>query len=421
MTTTPRSTAFPAPAVSGTPSLSGASPVAQRVDTQPSRFPQNGHGGAVYHLSRSLGIAPDAFLDFSSNANSLCDDLTHTILSKLTVPYRHYPDSACAALREHLAAHEGVSPDCILPGNGSSENIHLAIQQLRPRHAIILAPIFSEYVRACQIFGTRVTLVPCSPEHGFSCTETELSLLANTDADMAILCSPNNPACVTYTNIAAILNRLRVKTALIDTTYSEFLWGQADYAGSRFSALAAMARSGTDIVAVQSFTKFFYCTGVRLGYSVATPEVTARLEQGKIPWSVSTFAEQAGIAFLQHISLYRERLPALRQERAAFAHALRTAKTGEGEGLPLFKKETIFEGVNFVIAQLFRPADAAALQDHLTHHGLLVRVCDSIPGMPVGFLRMQVRERRAWEHLIQTMATFSRPCPTRPTGLTSDV
>lgn len=362
---------------------------------------QGAHGGEVYRLARRLGVAPDAILDFSSNANSLCDDLTRAILEAIPYPYRHYPDTWCSALRERIAAHEQVSPASVLVGNGSSENIFLTVQQLRPRTAVLLAPIFSEYVRACEAFGVEYTLIPCREEHGFACTGRELTLLAEHPADMAIICSPNNPACVTYENMADILGAVRARTVVIDNTYAEFLWGLPEYAANRHAAYRPLLPEQTELVTVQSFTKFFYCTGVRLGYSVSSEPLTRRLGEGKTPWTVSAFAEQAGLAFMDErkaLPAYRARLSDMRRERAAFAAAL--AETG------LFMADKIFQGVNFITARLRQPGRAAEVYARLLEHAVLVRVCDNIPGMPPGFLRMQVREQAAWQRLTSVLASL---------------
>lgn len=358
---------------------------------------QGTHGGEVYRLARILGTTPDSILDFSSNANSLCDDLTATIVRSIDYPYRHYPDTWCETLRNAIATHEDVEPASILVGNGSSENIFLTIARLRPKHALLVAPIFSEYARACQAMGVPYTLLTCRPEHGFDLTAQDLEVLRESNADLVVLCSPNNPACITYPAVERILQSVRAATVLVDNTYSEFLWGQPEYAANRYTAYAPCIPEETQLITVQSFTKFFYCTGIRLGYSIASPTLTATLAEGKTPWTVSAFAEQAGCAFLGAIDAYRERLPAMRTERAHFMLALKECG--------VFEQETIFGGVNFVTARLMQPCDAERWHTALLQQGMLVRVCDNIPGMPEGFLRMQVREEAAWTRLIAALST----------------
>jgi len=294
--------------------------------------------------------------------------------------------------------HEGVSPESIIVGNGSSENIFLAIQQLQPEHVLLVAPIFSEYVRACEAFGVSHSLLPCRPEHGFDLTERELDALRRSDADMVILCSPNNPACITYPAMKTILGAIRARTVLIDNTYSEFLWGLPEHAANRYASYLPLMPRGTELITVQSFTKFFYCTGIRLGYAMASEPLATHMASGKTPWSVSAFAEQTGLAFLDAMGAYRERLPALREERTRFTAALRA--TG------VFTPEHIFEGVNFVTAQLTRPEQADDVYNALLAQGMLVRVCDNIPGMPPGFIRMQVREEAAWLRLTDALAAL---------------
>lgn len=360
--------------------------------------PTNTHGGEVLRLARERGCSPSAINDFSSNANSLCKDLTQILLEKIPYTHQYYPDAGCTELRHVLAAHENVSPQEILIGNGSSENIFLSIMQCAPRKVLLVAPIFSEYARACEAHAIPYELLTCSPQNDFACTKEELQRLHASTADMVILCSPNNPAGICYPNIQKIIEAVSAPYLLIDNTYREFLWGTQAYKENSIPKYRQWAQKNTEIISVQSFTKFFYCTGVRLGYSIASEALTNSFANAKPPWTVSDFAEKSGLAFMEHIEWYRARLPQLREHTQNFIKAL--ADTG------VFSPEKLFAGVNFVCCGLKNPEQAKTVYTSLLRQQILVRLCDNIPGMPQGFFRIQVRSPQDWPPLLKALHSF---------------
>ncbi|WP_051363858.1 pyridoxal phosphate-dependent aminotransferase [Oleidesulfovibrio alaskensis] len=363
---------------------------------------QGSHGGDVVRLAGRLGISPTDILDFSSNANSLCDDLTRQVLAQTGYAHSHYPDSECTGLRHRIAGFEETQPERILAGNGSSELIYLAMHSLKPRRVLLIAPVFSEYVRACQACGADYRLFETDPYDGFDIPERHICRLHDAVTayrpDMAVICAPSNPACTDYSRMDDILHALDCPHVLVDNSYLDFLWGTPAYSRHGMAAYAGCTRTETKVISLRSMTKFFYCTGVRLGYCHADEQTIERMNRCKTPWSVWHAAQQAGTAFLDRMDEYRLRLPAMRAEKTAFAGALRN--TG------IFDNNLVLEGANFVTARLQRPAKAATVYTELLQHGILVRLCDNIPGMPQGFIRMQVREKKAWSRLTAILGTL---------------
>ncbi|MFV0422934.1 pyridoxal phosphate-dependent aminotransferase [Oleidesulfovibrio sp.] len=358
------------------------------------------HGGEVIRLAQLLGVAPESILDFSSNANSLCDDLTRSVLDSLPLTYQRYPDSDCTALRQRIARHEHADAEQILAGNGSSELIYLALQTLRPARVLMVAPIFSEYARACDAFGIGYKLFSPTPESGFDVTEADMlairQMVATYQPDMAILCTPNNPACTAYSDIARLIGELRSPYILIDNSYLDFLWGTNAYVQHEMQAYQSYAAPESRIISLRSMTKFFYCTGIRLGYCHSDAETISRMEPSKTPWSVWEIAQQAGMAFIDRIDEYRSRLPEMRKEKREFAKALQQSGA--------FADGNIFEGANFVTAGLNAHLSGKVVYQKLLKQGMLVRLCDNIPGMPANFIRMQAREKAAWLPLTEALS-----------------
>lgn len=358
-------------------------------------YSQGAHGGEVYKAAARLGLKPRQILDFSSNANVFGIELTQDIVNSAPYPFLHYPESENISLREAIARHEGATYGNVICGNGAADLIWQFLRFTAPRSVMLLGPAFSEYARACRALGINYTVITPSAEFGFACGEEDLRRIWESSAELAILCTPNNPAGITYENMHAILAVLRSPRLLVDLSYREFIYDSPLYAQNCWNEYTRLANPGTAVFTLHSFTKFFCCPGIRLGYMLGDARSVRLMQDAQPAWSISTFVQNAGIRFLEYIKEYRDLLPQIRL--AAYHLGLELRR------LPIFDPDYVFEGPNFFCCRLSGNAsgairrsdgkapEAADLQDFLLHHRILVRNCDNIPGMPAGFIRLQVR------------------------------
>lgn len=362
---------------------------------------QGAHGGEVFRIARQSNTSADAIADFSSNANSLCRDLTESILFADTKgafkDYHHYPDTWSDELTEAIAAHESVTKDEIIVGHGSTETIFLTFQQLAPKRVLLVGPMFSEYEKACKIFADSYDVLTCSSENSFAISS---DMFKNSSRyDLIVFCSPNNPATITYNNMQAILSGIESPYILIDSTYREFMYGLPEYDSTRTTQYRKWCNSNTKLITVHSFTKFFYCTGVRLGYAISDESTINLLRKGKMPWTVTASAQHAGLKFLTNIEMYRQRLPQLRELREEFTSAVRQTC--------VFAPDRIFAGVNYLFCKLAEPDQGNEFYDYLLKKNILIRLCDNIPGTEPGFIRMQVKSPPEWAVLIKALTDWT--------------
>ena len=175
--------------------------------------------------------------------------------------------------------------------------------------------------------------------------------------------------------------------------------GTPEYDGTCTAQYRKWSNQNTSIITMHSFTKFFYCTGVRLGYALSDPDTVSKLKQGKMPWTVTASAQKAGLNFLQNIERYRSRLPQMRTYRAMF--------TEEVHSTNVFAADCIFSGVNFLFCKLKNPEQGALFYEFLLTKSILVRLCDNIPGTEKGFIRMQVKTPEEWGTLITALQDWS--------------
>jgi len=362
---------------------------------------QGAHGGAVLETARKAGIHPDDVLDFSNNADSLAVPLARKVLAPLEYPFAYYPDTDCDELRHALAMHEGVPHQEIIVGNGSSELIYLALQRLRPARVLLVGPIFVEYARACTALNIPYALHALDPEEDFQLSAEELYVILDSLAggryDMLILCSPNNPTGQAYGLLEKLLRQAPCRTVILDAAYREFVWGSPAFAAHSHARLSGITQRGLDFLSLHSFTKCFGVPGLRLGYAMGPAPLLHELYKGRAPWMVSRHAELAGLALLSRIDSFRALRNDLTQRRGHLRRLL-AATT-------LFR-HVVPSHCNFLLAQLRDREEAPQLYDWLARRGMLVRVCDSIPGMPQGYLRLQVRSSSENERLFQALNEY---------------
>ena len=338
-------------------------------------------------------------IDYSGSIHAFAAPVTDRLVRATPYPYAQYPDSRCLELREAIASHEGVDAEHILAGNGRAELIWLAMQALAPRRVLFIGPVFAEYARACEALDIAYDIATPPAEQDFACGPTELRRIWDCNADLAVLCTPNNPAGVTYPNIQEMFGLLRVPRVLVDGTYREFLWETPEYAQNNWNAYAAMTQQGVAVFTLNAFSSFFACPGLPLGYLTGDPSHLRRMMRARPPLAVSPFAQLMGVAFMQHIEAYRESLAPLRQAGLETARSLRR--------LFCFDPDRVFEGACFITAGLVPGLSAGQVRDKLLRQGLAVRNCDDIPGMPPGYIRIQIKSTQETEPLLHALEWYS--------------
>jgi threonine-phosphate decarboxylase len=350
------------------------------------------HGGNLRALSESTGTPAGQILDFSANINPLGLSPRVEAAIREAIPMAvHYPDPEATALRFALAVYHGFSPDCVLPGHGSTELIYLLARALRPRSAVVLHPAFSEYEAALELAGCHVERALAREEDGFLPRASSfVSWVAGHDC--IILANPNNPSgsLIPRDALLALVEvcEARGVTVVVDEAFIDFVEG-----GSLKEWLDRFSR----LVLLRSMTKFFALPGLRLGYVLAPHHLMGRLSPWREPWSVSRLAEAAGVAALED----REYQESSRLLIPGWREALAT-------GLQKFGSFRVFPGVaNYLLVKLLDPRwNAPTLRAALLKQGIAIRDCSSFPGLDSRFVRLAVRRPEENQTLLGALETL---------------
>jgi histidinol-phosphate aminotransferase len=347
------------------------------------------HGGVKPAELRSLGLNPDEALDFSASISPLGPpEGIRQALGR--VDLTAYPDPQCLELREALSDHLNLGIESILVGNGSTELIHLLSRAYlappRPgttNTALLLTPTYGEYTGACRLAEANISRLAAYYSAGFRWDFAEAQWrIALERPSLVFVCNPNNPT-------GAYLQRLEVECLaeaaadaggllVIDEAYISFV----DYAWNSLALL-----KWDNVVLLRSMTKDYALTGLRLGYSLSSPEATSRLASFQPDWSVNGLAQAAGLAALADTQYIPRARAAVNQSKEFLAQRLTAL------GLIVLPS-----AANFLLVQV---GNGAVMRDKLMRRGLFVRDCASF-GLP-DCIRIGIRPLPDCQRLVQAI------------------
>jgi aminotransferase len=183
-----------------------------------------------------------------------------------------------AELRAAIAAHherydqsyDGDSE--VLVTTGASEAVDLAFRTLvDPGDVVALhEPTYISYAPGVELAGGEPLSVPTAAEDDFALTPDRLAAAGAADADLLVLCYPNNPTGATMSDaelaeVAAFCREHEIRV-VADEIYSALTY-DADHA-----SIATQPGMRERTVVVNGFSKAYAMTGLRLGYALGPAE-----------------------------------------------------------------------------------------------------------------------------------------------------
>ncbi len=315
------------------------------------------HGGDTY--------GKNIRLDFSVNTAPLGAD--EKIISAVTDAadlFGVYPDIEYRDLRKEIAKREGADVKNVVCSNGASEMIFAVARAVMPKTALLISPSFSEYERALLSVGAKIRYYDLYEEDSFSLRDDFFDALRG--ADMAFVCSPNNPT-------GNIFDKDILEKAAKQCGESGALLAVDEC----FADLAGAYSMKGKTPVIKAFTKTYALAGLRLGYLIADEEFAERVKKQLPAWNVSAAAERAGIAAAKNTQYLRDNFSLLRAERAFLSEKLNEI------GVKVFKSEA-----NFMLIK-----GAAGIDKALLKRGILIRSCANFRGLNECFYRIAIKTR----------------------------
>ena len=278
---------------------------------------------------------------------------------------RSYPDPHYSGLRSALGQFHQLSPEWILPGNGSAELLTWASRELAEcSQTYLLTPAFGDYWRALAANGASIQ--PCPAQVGINCQKVlpKSGLLLN---------NPHNPTgkLLPVGEIESYLKQFAL--SVVDEAFMDFLPPRVE------QSLIPLVQDYPHLVILRSLTKFYSLPGLRLGYAIAHPDRLARWQKWRDPWPVNALAAAAGEAAIADGQFQEQTWNWLPPTREKLFYGLKS--------LPgLFP---LLSCANFILVKT--ECSASELQAKLLQqHRILIRDCLSFPELGDSYFRVAV-------------------------------
>ena len=273
--------------------------------------------------------------------------------------YRHYGEVDAASLRTRLAARHGLSPDNFLVYNGCGEGwVWQCLTRLLLTQGTFIcpAPSYERFVAVAQRCARQIVEVPL-PRPGWGLPLTQFIDQARASgAALAMISSPNNPTgnrLLDQDTLETLLKALPACTVVVDEAYAE-------YTGTTF---APLVNRFPNLVVLKTFSKAYGLAGLRVGYLVASQQLTAEARRFQLPWAVDTLALVAAEAALDDQAYLRDTVARIQNEVTQFGTALASLQF-----LRLSPTEA-----NFHLAEFVDGVHGDEVVSALASRGLLVR------------------------------------------------
>lgn len=345
------------------------------------------HGANPHHVYGKLGMTPPArIIDFSENCNPAGPprsviELWPELLTRLNA----YPDPSGEPFLSKAADYHGVPIESVFAGNGAAELLSLIAERYRGKRGIVVHPTFSEYEATLMAKGVDIERVIASEADGFKLpVDAILERLA--EATVVYICTPNNPTGILpeRDDLLVIIRKAGEVgcEVVLDEAFIDFI----DESRSFIPELQGFPH----VIVVRSMTKMYAIPGIRLGYAVAHPDVSAALKSAAPHWNVNGMAAAIGAVCLDE-EVYRG---------AAIRHAADER----------FKMSEFLKGYGCIVTEseanflAFKPQDAGKLYIDMLAKGIVLRHSENFRGMDGRWLRIGMKSSAEMEELRRELA-----------------
>ena len=319
-------------------------------------------GKPITQLAREMGLPVERIVKLASNENPLgMSPKARAALEQALNSLERYPDDF--ELKHALAQHTGLGMERIVLGNGSNDVLDiLARVFLAPgRSAVFSQHAFAVYPLATLSAGGEPIAVPAKD---FGHDLEAMCAAIRPDTRVVWLANPNNPTgtFLPYPQLKAFLQRVPQDVVVVlDEAYNEYI-----PPAERVDTAAWLA-DFPNLVLTRTFSKIYGLAGLRIGYALASADISDLMNRVRQPFNCNNLALAAAVAALDDHAFVAQ---SYALNRAGMEQIVATLKR--------FGLSHIPSHGNFVT---FKAGDAAALNQKLLKQGVIVRPIGGY-GMP---------------------------------------
>lgn len=251
-------------------------------------------GKPIDEVKRELGL--EDIIKMASNENPLgCSPKVQKVIANLAAGVNLYPDASNYELKKALSRHLGVEMDRIFCGTGSDLLIRVICSLfVNPGDETIMPEVsFQRYEDSTQLMGGKIVKIPMK-NHGI---DIEKTIAAINDRTRIIwLCTPNNPTgpILTKDELFQAIDRIpRDVVIIMDEAYYEYV------TDDRYPDTIPLLEKYENMIILRTFSKAYGLAGLRLGYGMASKEITQYMNSIIGPFDTNLVAQAAAIAALE--------------------------------------------------------------------------------------------------------------------------
>jgi len=251
-------------------------------------------GKPIDELQRELGL--EHIVKLASNENPLGpSQQVLDAVNKAAADITRYPDSNGFELKQALAEKLALAPQQITLGNGSNDVLDLiARAYLEPgKSAVFSQHAFIVYPIAVQACGARA-IVTKAQNWGHN-LNAMIDAIAD-DTRLVFIANPNNPTGTTVDEAALVdfLDKVPADVVVVlDEAYIEY----TDGAEGAVDGVALLAHY-PNLIVTRTFSKAYGLAAMRIGYGLASAQITDVLNRVRAPFNVNSLALAAAKAAL---------------------------------------------------------------------------------------------------------------------------
>ena len=251
-------------------------------------------GKPIDELKRELGL--DDIIKLASNENPLgCSPLAVQAIQAEMNQIGRYPDGNGFNLKYAIQQKFGFELNRMTLGNGSNDILELVARAFiaQGQAAIYSQHAFAVYPLAVQAVGGVGIEVPAK-NFGHDLDAMAAAITANTK--VVFIANPNNPTGTWFGRAEFEQFMAQVPDSVLvvlDEAYVEYVT-DADFING-----FDYVNQYPNLLVSRTFSKAYGLASLRVGYAIASPDVTNILNRVRQPFNVNSFALAAAVASLQ--------------------------------------------------------------------------------------------------------------------------
>ena len=276
--------------------------------------------------------------------------------AKLNIYPPRNDDPLRAALSDYFGRN--LTADYFYTGDSGYEAIDLVSRAFvnEGDEVIVSRPTFGAYFKILALQGAKFVDAPLNPDTFVPDVDAILAAITER-TKLIMVCNPGNPTGVIMT--ADQMDKLVANVPdhviiVADEVYSHF------NRSPEFPDSIKYVLENKNVIILHTFSKAFGLAGLRLGYGIAAPHLTAEIWRHRRVFHINKLAMAAGIAALEDRAYTENAIATILEEKDKLIRQMKAM------GIKVWPSET-----NFL---LFRQKFPAKIMfERLTEEGIMVR------------------------------------------------